>query len=562
MDPSKWNGTGDAEMKRELFYSTYPLPGFMVLLVLFLVPVCMTLGQAFVVDGGFSFSLIASTFTDPYYLRIMAFTLIQALCSTLASLLIGLPGAYLMTTYRFPGKRLLKTLYAIPFVLPSILVVLGFVIFYGNSGFLNKALMAVFGLNEPPLRILYSFTAVLLAHAFYNFPVVVSIVGDYWQRLDSSCESAASTLGSKRAKVFKTITLPRLAPSILSAASLVFLFCFTSFAIILVLGGGPALTTTEVEIYRLARISMDTGRACALSLFSMLVAIVAMFVYSAAQRRQNHGEALGNQNAKLERKPRGFGQHLGIIIYLVFSLLFILCPILSIVARSLLGNATRSGGLTFSLAAYERLFAAGSSNLKAVAASVAIALASSLLATAAALRICTSIARSNKAGVATDVAVMLPMVTSSVIVGLSYFIVSKYMKFMPPFVLVVLAHCVITMPFVVRTILPVYRKIPENLVNASYTLGFGARQTFRKVIRPILMPAMLTGMVFSFAMSMGELNATLLLGTTSMQTIPIQIYRLISSYNYQGACALGCILILVCFVVFFISETLKRRSYV
>ena len=142
MDPSKWNGTGDAEMKRELFYSTYPLPGFMVMLVLFLVPVCMTLGQAFVVDGGFSFSLIASTFTDPYYLRIMAFTLIQALCSTLASLLIGLPGAYLMTTYRFPGKRLLKTLYTIPFVLPSILVVLGFVIFYGNSGFLNKAIMA------------------------------------------------------------------------------------------------------------------------------------------------------------------------------------------------------------------------------------------------------------------------------------------------------------------------------------------------------------------------------------------------------------------------------------
>ena len=562
MDPSKWNGTGDAEMKRELFYSTYPLPGFMVLLVLFLVPVCMTLGQAFVVDGGFSFSLIASTFTDPYYLRIMAFTLIQALCSTLASLIIGLPGAYLMTTYRFPGKRLLKTLYTIPFVLPSILVVLGFVIFYGNSGFLNKAIMAVFGLKEPPLRILYSFTAVLLAHAFYNFPVVVSIVGDYWQRLDSSCESAASTLGSKRAKVFRTITLPRLAPSILSAASLVFLFCFTSFAIILVLGGGPALTTTEVEIYRLARISMDTGRACALSLFSMLVAIVAMFVYSAAQRRQNHGEALGNQNAKLERKPRGFGQHLGIIIYLVFSLLFILCPIISIVARSLLGNATRSGGLAFSLAAYEKLFAAGSSNLKAVATSVAIALASSLLATAAALRICTSIARSSKTGIATDVAVMLPMVTSSVIVGLSYFIVSKYMKFMPPFAMVILAHSVITMPFVVRTILPAYRKIPANLVNASYTLGFGARKTFRRIIRPILMPAMLTGMVFSFAMSMGELNATLLLGTTSMQTIPIQIYRLISSYNYQGACALGCILILVCFVVFFISETLKRRSYV
>lgn len=549
-------------MKRELFYRTYPLPGFMLLAVLFLIPVGMTLGQAFVVNGGFSLSLVASTFTDPYYLRIMAFTVVQALCSTLLALLLGLPGAYLMANYRFHGKGILKTLYTIPFVLPSILVVLGFVIFYGNSGFLNKALMALFKLEEPPIKMLYSFAAVLVAHAFYNFPVVVSVVGDYWQRLDGTCEQAASTLGSKGSKVFRTITLPRIAPAIISAASLVFLFCFTSFAIILVLGGGPSLTTTEVEIYRLARMSMDTGRACALSIFSLLVAVVAMLIYSAAQKRQNRGEAVGTRNTRLQRRPKGFAQHLFTIVYLVFSLLFILCPILSIAARSVLGNSTRAGGLSFSWTAYEKLFSIGGSNLKAIANSLVIAVASSVLATAAALRICTCIARSRKCGVATDVSVMLPMATSSVIIGLSFFVVSKYLGFIPPFVLVVLAHCVITMPFVVRTILPAYRNIPGNLENASYTLGSNARRTFRRIIRPLLMPSMLTGMVFSFAMSIGELNATLLLGTTGMQTIPIQIYRLISSYNYQGACALGCILILVCSMVFFIGEALKRRSYV
>ncbi len=549
-------------MRKQTFYSLYPIAGFALFFVLFLIPVCITLSQAFLKDGQASFALILETFSNPYYLRIMVFTLVQALISTLASLLIGLPGAYIMTTYKFPGKKLLKALYSVPFVLPSILVVLGFVIFYGNSGFLNKALMALFHLQEPPLKILYSFTAVIMAHAFYNFPVVVSIVSEYWQKLDYSCEKAALTLGSKRSKVFRTITLPRLRSAIFSSASLVFLFCFTSFAIILVLGGGPALTTTEVEIYRLAKISMDTGKACALSLFSMVVAIIVMTIYSVAQNKQNKGESIKQSQIKVQRKPKSFFQHFGIIVYLLFSLLFILCPILSIVARSFLGSATRAGKYAFTVSAYVKLFQIGSSSLMAIINSVVIALVSSILATGAALRICTFIVKKNRMGVAVDVVLMLPMVISSVIVGLSYFIISKYLSFIPSIVLVILAHTVITMPFIIRTVLPVYRRIPESLVNASETMGYSARRTFRHIEKPLLRPALLTGSMFSFVLSMGELNATLLLGTTKYQTLPIQIYRLISSYNYQGACVMGCVLIVVCFIVFLITEALKRRSYV
>ncbi len=549
-------------MKKESFYRLYPIAGFVLFFLLFLLPVCITLSQAFIEDGNFSIALIVETFSNPYYLRIMAFTLMQALLSTLASLVIGLPGAYIMTTYKFPGKKLLKALYSVPFVLPSILVVLGFVIFYGNSGFLNKALMALFKLDEPPLHILYSFTAVILAHAFYNFPVVISIVSEYWQKLDSSCERAAQTLGSGRVKVFRTITLPRLKPAIFSASSLVFLFCFTSFAIILVLGGGPALTTTEVEIYRLARISLNPEKACALSLFSTFVAIIVLLIYSASQNKQNKSESIKQSQIKIQRKPATFLQHFGIILYLLFSLLFILCPILSIIARSFLGSTSRASGLVFSTAAYEKLFALGSSNLKAIINSVIIALASSILASGVALRICTYLVKTKKGKVLTDAILMLPMAISSVIVGLSYFIISKYFKFIPSIVLIILAHTVITMPFIIRTVLPVYRKIPESLVNASRTMGYSARATFLHIEKPILRPALLTGMVFSFVLSMGELNATLLLGSSSYQTLPVQIYRLISSYNYQGACAMGCILIVVCFIVFLISEALKRRSYV
>ncbi|MCF0237284.1 MAG: iron ABC transporter permease [Sphaerochaetaceae bacterium] len=552
-------------MKKERFYKTYPLLGLLPYILLFIIPVFSTLAQSFLTaplskGGAFTFENIKEVFTNTYYLKIMSFTLYQAFLSTLIAVLIGLPGAYIMTTYDFPGKKILKALYNVPFVLPSILVVLGFVIFFGNNGFLNKALMAVFHLEEPPLKVLYSFKAVIMAHAFYNFPVTISIVSEYWKKLDNRCEMAAVTLGSSRREVFRKITLPRLLPAILSSASLIFLFCFTSFAIILVLGGGPSLTTTEVEIYRLAKTSLDTQKAAALSLYSLFVAVIVLLLYSFFQRKEKAIEAMGVSRAKITRKTTTVLQVLGVIVYILASLLFILCPIVSIVVRSFLGNATRSASLTFSTEVYSKLFSIGGSSIPAIINSLLIGIGSALLGTDCALRLSTLATKSK--GKFGDVLIMLPMATSSIIVGFSYFVISKYMSFIPSVILILLAHMIITIPFISRTILPVYRKIPSNLTKASRTLGFTERQTFYNIERPILRPSIFTGMAFAFALSIGELNATMVAGLTRTTTIPIQIYRLIASYNYQGACALGVILIAISFLVFIVCESLKRNTHV
>ena len=141
------------------------------LLVFFFFPLGSVLVGGLTDDRGrFSLGIIASILGDPYYLKIIGFTVRQALLSTLLSVIMGLPGAYLLARYDFRGKGLIQALTTVPFVLPSIIVVLGFVRFFGNNGILNRVLMAVFNLEEPPLRILYSLQAILLAHAFYNFP--------------------------------------------------------------------------------------------------------------------------------------------------------------------------------------------------------------------------------------------------------------------------------------------------------------------------------------------------------------------------------------------------------
>lgn len=550
------------------FYKAMPIPGAAVLIVLFLVPLFFTLSTAFLTEEGFSVSRILETFTSSYTIRILLFTLFQAALSTLASLMVALPGAYLLANYSFKGKRLIKALSTVPFVIPSILVVLGFVIFFGNNGFLNQFLIKIFNLSTPPIQILYTFKAIILAHTFFNFPIIMNLVSSYWEHMDLHCEMAAWTLGAKKSKTFRTITLPRLLPSIISSASLVFLFCYNSFAIILVLGGGPQYTTMEVEIYRLARMSMDTGGAAALSLLSIIITSLLLIWYNKSQKVLARTESYTLSSKRLEKRPTSTLGRLLALLYTLSSLLFILGPIISIVLRSFMASSTRSATEIFSLKWYRQLFALErgtghmGSALEALNNSISIAALVAILTIPVALALATAIRKKGFASSTLELFGMLPMTVSSVIIGLGYFIISNRIRggVGVGYTLVVLAHMVIAIPFALRTILPEYRKIPVSYMQSSLTLGASPMRTFFLIEVPLLKGALLTGGIFAFALSMGEINATLTLSNSAIVTLPIVMYRLIGSYNFQGACALGTILILVSTIVFVVSELAKGDS--
>ena len=547
------------------FYRTMPIPASLVLLLLFFVPLLFTLSSAFMTEEGLSFSRVIGVFTDSYTQRIMLFTLLQATLSTLASLLVALPGAYLIATYSFRGMHFILALSAIPFVIPSILVVLGFVIFFGNNGFLNRILMSVFNLSEPPMKILYSFPAIILAHTFYNFPIIMSLVSSYWEHMDENCEAASLTLGATKARTFFSITLHRLLPAIISASSLVFLFCFNSFAIILVLGGGPQYTTMEVEMYRQARMLGNPAAASALSLFSILVTTLLLLWYNASQKNLARSETYRNNRRRSEKRPASFVGRLMAFLYSLFSILFILSPIISVIVRSFMAAPSRSSASEFSLKWYRQLLSLETatghmgSALTALTNSVLIALTVALFSVPVGLTLSVAIRRSKRKTSFYELFGMLPMTVSSVIIGLGYYLISSRFRagISVNYLLVVLAHMVIAIPFVLRTILPEYRKIPLSYMHSSMTLGAGPLRTFLLIELPLLKGAMLTGAIFAFALSMGEFNATLTLANSSIITLPIVMYRLIGSYNFQGACALGTILIAVSVIVFIVSELAK-----
>ena len=238
-------------------YRGLAFPALIVLVFLFALPLYFTFSKAF--EGGFD--TLKSVFTSPYSYRLVRFTVVESLLSAFISCLIALPFAAFYASYDFKLRKLTLTLSALSFTIPSILVVLGFVIFYGNNGVLNNMLKSIFSLEESPIRILYTFPAIILAHVYLNLPVAFNLITNGWTSLTRGEEMASYTLKKGKMKTFLSITLPKLRGVIANAFVIIFLFCFSSFAIVMVLGGSPEYSTLESEIYRRAHISLDYSGA-------------------------------------------------------------------------------------------------------------------------------------------------------------------------------------------------------------------------------------------------------------------------------------------------------------
>ena len=493
-------------------------------------------------------------FKDEYTYRLLVFTLEEALLSALISTLIAIPLASFFSKYTFPLRRTVLTLSGLSFTIPSILVVLGFVIWYGNNGLLNAFLMKITGRDYTTLQILYSFKAIILAHVYLNFPIAFLLITNAWTEMPDTPEKAAYTLGAGRARTFIHVTLPRLTPAVLSAFILIFLFCFSSFSIILVLGGSPAYSTLETEIYRRVHTSVDREGAAALSLFAFAVT-GAMLILTSPGRKAS--KASRRSRELVDAKGRSL---LAAAILMLLVLLFILPPMLGIVYRAFF---TKAGD--FTLRAWEDI-AKGSTGLMSTALdgiinSFLIALSSSLAAVAIGSRIAAASAKRNS--VVLPVLSSMPMATGSVTLGLGFSLLAVTLgssSLLLSYLLVWAAHLTIVLPFAVRTITPGAKAIPDSLSLSAYTLGVSEGRTWRKVESPLLAPYRRRAFAFAFALSLGEVNATLTLSEGHVSTLPVLIYRMIGSYNYQGAAALGTLLLAEALIIFAIGEGGRRNA--
>ncbi len=508
---------------------------------------------------------------QPYYAETVWFTVWQAVLSTLLTLLTALPGAYVFGHFRFRGRELLKALTTIPFVMPTVVVAAAFRALLGPHGRLNTVLAALLKLESAPIQLERTLWLILLAHVFYNYTVVIRIVGGFWANLSRYTEEAAAVLGASRRQVFRHITLPLLAPALLAAALLIFLFTFTSFGVILILGG-PGFSTLETEIYRQSVVFLKFPVAAALSILQIIFTYGIMLVYTAFQRRIATPIRFQSQRQTL-RPPATGRERMLVGVNVALMLLLLLTPLLALVERSF----TDSDG-HFTLDYYRELpvnrrgSVLHAPPLQIIGNSVRYALLTVLLATTLGALSAWRLAGGARNGSGErpggrrkrslgwlDSLLMLPLGVSAVTLGFGYIVSLGRLRTSP--LIIPLAHTLIAFPFVVRTLLPVLRGIHPSLREAAAVLGASPGRVWREIDLPIVGRALLVGAVFAFTISMGEFGATSFIARPgSTATLPIAINRYLGqpgALNFGQSVALSTVLMVVCGAGFLAIERFR-----
>ncbi len=525
----------------------------LVIGVFFVLPVSGMVSRGFFSDGSFDPGGVFEVLTRPRVARVAWFTVWSAGLATAIAVVLGLPVAFTLHRLALPGRRLLRAALLVPFVLPTVVVGVAFRLLLGEAGPLG-----FLGLDGTPV-------AIVAGLVFFNLAVVIRAVGAAWESLDPRPAEAAAALGASPSQVWWTVTLPALRPAIVSAASVVFLFCATAFGIVLTLGG-VRYATVETEIYLLTTTLFDLQAAAALSVLQIVV-VVALLGLAARLRATPDATA----NRSLARPRRMTYADTPVLAVTALVVALVAAPIATLVLGSL---RTDTG---WSLANYQALTTVGSNNAllvpvtEALITSVRTAVDATWMALLMGLTVSVLVTRRSqtraerRARGLLDGVFMLPLGVSAVTLGFGFLITLDR----PPVdlrdsaLLVPIAQALVALPLVVRTIVPVLGGIDDRQRQAAASLGASPWRTLLSIDLPVVWKPLLAASGFAFAVSLGEFGATSFLARDEHPTVPVVIFRLIGhpgELNFGMALAASVILAATTSLVMLAVERLRVPS--
>ncbi len=494
-----------------------------------------------IISYGFSSSGAISIFS-PLNLHVIRFTLYEALLSTLLAFGIGLPGAFLLARKTFRFKTAFSALSTVPFVMPSVSMALGFYTFYASNGILNEYfLWPLFHVRFTPL---FSLEGVVMGNAFYNFPLVMIMIAGALSSVEKSRIEAALVDGADRVKTFLYIELPSIFPAVLGAFLLVFIYSFTSFAVVLMIGGAR-YATVEVQIYMYLRTLLDFKNASALTLFQLFFIFTVGFVFSKIQG--NVGALNGNFSRSKEKMPVWGYAYIALLSVFAFG------PMIS----QIFAGFWDFQSSRFTLKWFFDLFSGslsmytGNSVFDAILWTFVFSFSSSVVVVALSMsagRYCALRNSSFLSSLFTS-----PLSVSAVTLAFGYVLLQS--RFFIPFPLeITLVYCVISFPIAFQIFLSAWRSFPYFLEEAADIDGASWLTKFFGIDVPLMKPQIISAFLFSFAIAMGEMGATVVLYNPRYATVSVSAYRLFSSRHVPQAQALGALLTISTFLIFYALE--------
>jgi thiamine transport system permease protein len=503
----------------------------------------------------------AAVLSSPATWRTVGITTAQAGLSALLAVVLGLPGAYAMSHLRFPLKRLFHALTLVPFVLPSIVVVICMVSFWGRSGVVGR-------LTGGDANAIYSFEGILIAHVFYNLSLAVRIVAEGWEGIDRRLHESAASLGERAPGAFARVTLPLLAPSLVTAFLLVFVYCFLSFGVVLVFGGAR-FATPEVRIYREMYVRLDP--ASALSWAMVQLALTVGFALLASRFIARTQVARSRGQRSVERRFRDLpaaGQVL-LLVYGVLAVTFLVGPLGGMVGRSLSPRGT------LSLESFIALFVGrvGGRDLPSILRStVPGVIGTSLLAAACAGTLsfaaaaALALAGDRRRAGRSDWLFQLPLGLSTVTLCIGVDLAASEVAGVsfPRAPLVVVIQALVAFPVVYRIVRTTVGSFQLAYMEGAQSLGAGPLRRLRDIEVPLLKRGLLNAYAYGLAIAFADFTAVMTVGHGDVVTFPVAIYRLIGFRSFDLALSLATLYVGVCVLLFALidrtSMPTRRRA--
>ena len=503
------------------------------------------------------------TLTDSTTLEAIWFTIWQAALSTVLCLLLGIPGAYVLYRKSFRGQRFVRALITIPLVLPTIIVAISFTAFRAVHG-MYEAIGLGFIVQNPIYWI-------IAAHVFVNYSITVRTIGGVWATLDNETEEAAAMAGAGRLRTLISITLPQLKPAVVSAAALTFLFCSTSFGIILILGGGQ-VNSIETEISLAVTQFLDLEKAATLALLQTALTIVAFTISENITKG-----AVGLEQVDEGRPKPPIDRRDWPVVAVTSAVVvgLVAMPIVVVLSRAFIVGDGPLFGFAFGLDNFANLAGRGDRDVLNISVGQATlnTLRNVSISTTIAVILGTTVAYLLSRPVFTrlgrisrrtlDVMFLLPMGISSVVLGFGYLITFGDGAFAlrSSWLVVPLVQALMALPLVIRLIYPALISIGSDQREAASTAGATAAQTWWLIESPMIRGVITTAIGYALIVSLGEFGAASLLAYGDQATLPTVLYQLISrpgSTNYGMAMAVSALMILLTLALVF-SVSLRKK---
>lgn len=486
----------------------------------------------------------------------------QALLSTGVTLVVAMPLAVIWMLYDFRGKRWLQTLVSLPFVLPTVVVAAGFRALWSAEGLLNRLVHDLMGF--PVIDVGYGWWPVIIAHVFYNISVVFRIVTGFGAHIDPGILESALCLGASPFVAVRRVLLPLLQPAIRSASLLVFLFCFGSFGVVLILGG-QAMSTLDTEIYRQTVHFFHLSSAALMSMVQLLFTLLVIALHSMLGAKSlNISLAGGPAEAILGKPATARAKKCVELLGLGYSATLGM-PLAAILIQAIWGKA--GPGLQYFVGLFlnerDSIFFvppidAVVNSLEAAFWAVIFCLVIGFPAAQFLALSSSRIKRMLHAGF------LLPLSASPVTLGLGFIVTfaAAPFDFRTSWLLIPVSHALVAFPIFLQSILPALRSVPDSLKQAAATLGAAPFIVWFRVEIPMIRLSLIAAMVLCMMISLGEFGATAFIARPHVPTMPVAIYRYLSqpgAQNYGQAMAMSVLLLGVTGVGFAVLQRIGKQ---